>query len=129
PVPDYGRDEVDHPFVAPRSPLETAVAEVWRDVLALDRIGVHDNFFDLGGHSVLAAQAIARLSRMLKVEVSLQHLFEAPTLAQFATEVEEVRRSAGGSSEIIPIPPAPHASDAPLSFAQQRLWFLDRLLP
>ncbi len=78
----YSRPELGVPYEAPRNPLEEACAEVWRDVLALDRVGIHDNFFELGGHSLMGIQLAARLSEILEMEVTVATLFEHPTLAE-----------------------------------------------
>ena len=67
---------------APRTPTEEALSEIWREVLRLDRVGVHDNFFELGGHSLLAIQVVARVRDVLAVELPLRALFETPTIAE-----------------------------------------------
>ncbi len=113
---------------APRSPFEEVVAAIWADLLRCDRVGRHQSFFDLGGHSLLAVQAISRLREALGVEIPLRTLFEEPTVAGLAAAVEHLRRAADGMMA----PPIERvARDQPLicSFAQQRLWFLDQLLP
>jgi hypothetical protein len=71
-------------FVAPRNPIEEALAGIWSEVLKLERIGIHDNFFDLGGHSLLATQIISRVRATSRVELSVRALFEAPTIADLA---------------------------------------------
>jgi acyl carrier protein len=84
PVPNKERPELGGTFVAPRTPVEEALAEIWAQVLGLDQVGINDNFFDLGGHSLLATQIISRLSNTFRVEVSLRSLFQAPTVADMA---------------------------------------------
>ncbi|MEE8522296.1 MAG: amino acid adenylation domain-containing protein, partial [Thermoanaerobaculia bacterium] len=115
-------------YVAPRNPIEELVAEIWIEVLGLDRVGVMDSFFDLGGHSLLATQVTSRLRSSFDVELPLRHLFEAPTIAQLALRVDRARRAAG---DAISAPRRrPRRDQAPpLSFAQERLWFLDQLEP
>ena len=71
-------------FWTPRTTLEESLVSVWSEVLHLDGIGVHDNFFSLGGHSLLAAQVMAQVRDLFQVDLALQSLFEAPTVAQFA---------------------------------------------
>jgi amino acid adenylation domain-containing protein len=112
-------------YVAPADPAEELIAEIWAEVLGLARIGVHDSFFALGGHSLLATQVASRVRAALGVELPLRRLFEAPTVRELA---QVVRESAGGLTAP-PIIPVPRSGDLPLSFAQQRLWFLDQLEP
>jgi acyl carrier protein len=90
-------------FVAPRTPTEEAVAEIFAELLRVVRISVHDSFFDLGGHSLLAAQLVSRLHQLLQVEISLSTVFEAPTVGALATQVEALRRQAA-SDEAQPEP-------------------------
>jgi amino acid adenylation domain-containing protein len=115
-------------FVAPNTSIERQVAEIWREVLGLERVGIHDNFFDLGGHSLLAMQMIARVRDGLGVEVPLRALFEGPTVAELARRVAALREAEQG---LVAPPLVRIARDRPLalSFAQQRLWFLDQLEP
>ena len=75
-------------FVEPRSPAERAVAEAWAEVLGVERVSADANFFDLGGHSVLAVRAVARLRKELGVPVTLRQLFQASTLEVLAREIE-----------------------------------------
>jgi acyl carrier protein len=84
PVPDQSRPELERAYVAPRTALETVVAECWATVLGLERVGVNDDFFDLGGHSLLATQVIGRLREVFPVELPLRTLFEAPTVGGLA---------------------------------------------
>ncbi|MFL6262992.1 MAG: amino acid adenylation domain-containing protein, partial [Thermoanaerobaculia bacterium] len=115
-------------FEAPRTPTEELLAAIWADLLAVGRVGVNDSFFDLGGHSLLAAQVTSRVRESFAVELPLRLLFERPTVAALAQEVDAAAR-AGAGLEAPPIVPAPREGDLPLSFAQERLWFLDRFLP
>ncbi len=113
---------------APRSPFEEVVAAIWAELLRCERVGLHQSFFDLGGHSLLAVQAISRLREALGVEIPLRTLFEEPTVAGLAAAVEHLRRSADGMVAP-PIELVPRDRPLVCSFAQQRLWFLDQLLP
>jgi amino acid adenylation domain-containing protein len=92
PAPE-GRPEVTA-FVAPRTPIEEAVAAIWCELLRLDRVGVHDNFFELGGHSLLATRVIARLREVLEVELPLRALFQRPTIAELAVRISEQQPAA-----------------------------------
>jgi amino acid adenylation domain-containing protein len=103
PMPDMNRQELDVDFIAPRSQVEKELAEIWCDVLRINRAGIHDNFFDLGGQSLLATQVITRVSGQLSVEIPLATLFEMPTIADLAKLIENTRASASSdSSRIIP---------------------------
>jgi amino acid adenylation domain-containing protein len=113
--------------VAPRTPVEELVAEIWADVLGIERAGMEESFFDLGGHSLLAMRMVSRLRTTLGVELPLRALFEQPTVAGLAARVEAELR--GGAAASAPIAPLTRQGPAPLSFAQQRLWFIDQLEP
>ncbi|HEX9733567.1 MAG TPA: amino acid adenylation domain-containing protein [Thermoanaerobaculia bacterium] len=118
------------PPILSRTPLEELIAGSWAEILETDpsRFGIHDNFFELGGQSLLAARVVARLRRTLDREVSLRQLFESPTVASLARALSTQRRQEVAW-------PAPSSLTEPLreplqvSFAQQRMWFLDRLDP
>jgi acyl carrier protein len=90
PAPDGTRPELNKPFVAPRTPTEKLLAEIWAQVLGVEPIGVQDNFFDLGGHSLLATQIMFRLRDTFQAEISLRTLFEKPTIEELALAVEEI---------------------------------------
>ncbi len=129
PAPDQERPELDESFVAPRNETEEKLAAIWREVLGLKQVGVHDDFFALGGHSLVIARVISRARDALKVELAAASLFERPTIAGLA---EGIAAGLWGR-EKLQIAPAlekrERGSEAPLSFAQRRLWFIDRLEP
>jgi acyl carrier protein len=85
PDPDQEHDDREVDFVSPRNRLESAIAKVWQEVLGVKRVGVHDNFFDLGGHSLMIIRLQSRLHRQLDVEVSLTDLFQFPTVSSLAS--------------------------------------------
>ncbi|WP_186032283.1 non-ribosomal peptide synthetase, partial [Burkholderia gladioli] len=126
PLPDLSRSEAG--YVAPRSATEQALATIWAGVLGLDRVGAHDNFFELGGHSLLATQVISRLRATFGMELPLRALFEAPSLADLAMRLDEGRPD-DERQALPPIVAVGRDRPLPLSFAQQRLWFLDQLEP
>src|SRR6185436_4046912 len=127
PAPEQVRTETEEAFVAPRTQIEEVVAGIIADVLKVERVGVNDNFLDLGGHSLLATQVVFRLRAAFKTEIPLRSLFTAPTVAEFAAGIEgELRNHEGW--QLPPIEPVTRA-ELPLSFAQQRLFFLDQLEP
>ncbi|HEX8148208.1 MAG TPA: amino acid adenylation domain-containing protein [Pyrinomonadaceae bacterium] len=127
PAPGTAAAGAGDAYVPPRTASEEVVAGVWADVLGVERVGVHDNFFDLGGHSLLATQVISRVRSALGAEVALRRLFEGPTVVALAAAAESALRD--GAAAPPRLERAPRAGDLPLSFAQQRLWFLDQLEP
>lgn len=116
------------PSSAPRTPVEETLANVWAEVLGLPRVGTDQSFFDLGGHSLLATQAISRLRQIFELELSVRTLFTAPTVAEFAHQVEAFL-GAAASDETPPIVPVSRQQPLPLSFAQQRMYLLYNLEP
>ncbi|HET7231076.1 MAG TPA: amino acid adenylation domain-containing protein, partial [Longimicrobium sp.] len=116
-----------HPYVAPRTPVEEVLAGIWAEVLRLERVGVEESFFELGGHSLLATRVISRVRDVFAIELPLRALFEGPTVAELAVRVEEMRRA--GLPVLPPVVPTERTGALPLSFAQERLWFIDRLEP
>nr|WP_254696332.1 non-ribosomal peptide synthetase [Lysobacter enzymogenes] len=110
-------------YRAPVGRIELALARIWQELLQVERVGRDDAFFDLGGHSLLAARVIARLRRELKVEVNIAELFAFPVFEDFARAVAQAI-----DSELPPIVPVKRdGAPMPLSFAQQRLWFLAQM--
>ncbi len=113
-------------YVAPRTPVEETLAGIWAEVLRLDRVGAHDNFFELGGHSLLATRVAAQVREALGVEMPIRTLFNAPTVAELGAQVETLlREDAGVSLPVLTVQARPER--LPLSYAQERLWFLDQL--
>ncbi|HEX2206961.1 MAG TPA: amino acid adenylation domain-containing protein, partial [Longimicrobium sp.] len=109
-------------YEAPASETEQALAEIWSEVLGVERIGRRDGFFKLGGHSLLAVRVVSRVRQVLGVEVPLVELFRSPLLADLARVIENAART-----ELPPIERVDRGGRLPLSFAQQRLWFLEQL--
>jgi amino acid adenylation domain-containing protein len=128
PDPDKSGGEPLRTPQLPRTPVEDLLAGIWAEVLGLERTGIHDNFFDLGGHSLLATRLMSRVRQCFAVEVALHLLFETPTVAGLAAVIERKQRAGQGVEEP-PIFPTSRDRELPLSFAQQRLWFLDQLEP
>ncbi|MEA2693841.1 MAG: hypothetical protein QOJ16_3228, partial [Acidobacteriota bacterium] len=112
----------------PRTVLEEVLVGLWSDVLGVPRLGIHDDFFALGGHSLLATRLISRVRAAFQVDLPLRELFEAPTVAGLARRLESARRQ-GLGLEAPPLVPVDRSGPLPLSFAQQRLWFLQQLDP
>ncbi|WP_197288603.1 non-ribosomal peptide synthetase [Nocardia sp. NRRL S-836] len=122
PAPDLRADA--SAYRAPRTPLEERVCRIWADVLGVPRVGLDDNFFELGGDSILSIRVVSRLRTELDAPVSPRVLFSSPTVARL---VEEIGTGTGAAGDVIPRVPRDGA--LPLSFAQQRLWFLDQFEP
>jgi amino acid adenylation domain-containing protein len=114
-------------YVAPRTATESIIAGIWREVLQVKEVSVEDNFFILGGHSLLAVQVMSRVRAACNVELPLRVLFEAGTVAALAQSVEaESRRK---RAALPPLVRVPRHGTLPLSFAQERLWFLSQFEP
>jgi len=113
--------------VAPTGPVEEALAEIWSDVLGHAEPGATDDFFELGGHSLIAVQVIARIEAAFGLRLPLRALFEGPTLREMAARVAEAMR--GGAERLPELRAAPRDERPALSFAQQRMWFLDQFEP
>ncbi|MEV7603796.1 condensation domain-containing protein, partial [Kitasatospora sp. NPDC089797] len=120
PRPEFQADRAEAPYAAPRTPLEEQIATIWADVLGTDRVGIHDNFFELGGDSILTIQVISRAREALGGGLTPRMLFEAPTVAELAEALRPDSTPAGPA-----IPPVPRDGLLPMSFGQQRLWFLE----
>ncbi len=114
-------------YVAPKTAQEKKIAELWAQVLQVERVGLYDNFFELGGHSLLATQVISRVKNRLDVEFPLRRLFENPTVSAMSTAITQIRQAATVTPSAIE--PVPHNKPLPLSFAQERMWFLYQLAP
>ncbi|GAB1537494.1 hypothetical protein NUACC21_01380 [Scytonema sp. NUACC21] len=128
-LPDPDRQsQVSQDFVAPRTPIEEMLASIWASLLQLDRVGIHDNFFTLGGHSLLATQLMSRVQSTFAVELPLRSLFELPTVAALAESIATAQQSQQ-SQQTPPIVRVPRQLKMPVSFAQQRLWFLQQFEP
>jgi amino acid adenylation domain-containing protein len=133
----HARPTMQTVYIAPRTIMEKAVADVWQKVLGIAEVGAEDDFFELGGHSLLATQVVSRLRDQFKVELPIRKLFEQPTVACLAALIEAQRVQAAPDADqktpadiIRRLPRNDEITQhLPLSFAQQRLWFLDQLEP
>ncbi|HEX6292495.1 MAG TPA: amino acid adenylation domain-containing protein [Herpetosiphonaceae bacterium] len=129
PTPERAGLEPDATYVAPRTPVEDLLASIWASVLRRERVGVHDNFFDLGGHSLLATQLVSRVRDALQVDLPLRDVFAAPTMAGMAALITNMRLGTTIQDAAPPLRPVDRAGFLPLSFSQERLWFLHQLTP
>jgi hypothetical protein len=127
-LPDLAPADSPRGWIAPRTPMEELVAGVWSELLGVERVGAMDGFYELGGHSLLAMQAVSRFRRVLGAEVPLRTLFEAPRVADLAGRLEALIAGApAGAPPIVAVPR--NGGPLPVSFAQRRIWFLQRLDP
>jgi len=125
----FDQPSAEREWTAPRTPAEQLLAGIWSEVLRIPRVGAQDDFFALGGHSLLATRVMARLRTAGGVALPVRALFEAPTLEALAARVEQENATTPEDIELPPIVPEPRGEPLPASFAQERIWFLDRLLP
>ncbi|HEX2080479.1 MAG TPA: amino acid adenylation domain-containing protein, partial [Longimicrobium sp.] len=126
PAPELAPPE--EAYVAPRTPTEEVLAGVWAELLRLERVGVEDHFFDLGGHSLLATRVAARVRAVFGVDLPLRAVFERSVLSELAAEIERLRGTGAAAGDGA-IAPAAREGDLPVTFAQERLWFVDALDP
>jgi amino acid adenylation domain-containing protein len=104
PAPNQCRPVQESPFVAPRSPVEELLAKIWAELLKLDRVGIHDNFFDLGGHSLLVTQVASRIQQAFQVHLPLRTLFDAPTIADLSAAIATAQlgeEDAAGAAQML----------------------------
>ncbi len=109
-------------YVAPRDETERMIAQIWTEVLGVDQVGIDDDFFDLGGHSLLAGMAVSRIAARLGRDVQLRALFENPRIRDLGPVVTAARRTVTAS-----VVPVDRGGVLPVSFAQERLWFLEAM--
>jgi amino acid adenylation domain-containing protein len=128
PAPDGSRPDVAEAYAGPRNELEHALAAMWAEVLKVDRVGINDNFFHLGGHSLRAARVLARVRETFQVAISVRELFDAPTVAGLADRIGQARGRADDVPQL-PLRAVGREQPLPLSFAQEGLWFFDHLQP
>jgi amino acid adenylation domain-containing protein len=126
PLPEQTESRAE--FVAPRTPTEELLSGIFSKVLRLSTVGIHDNFFESGGHSLLATQLISRVRDLFRVEIALRALFEHPTVAALAESVEAALHGRAEETAL-PLQRVSRDEPLPLSFAQQRLWFIDQFEP
>ncbi len=151
PVPT--RSGLEESYVAPRTPTEEILAKIWADILGLERIGIHDNFFLLGGHSLLSVKLISQVTKTFQIELPAYCLFELPSIEKLAQAIDKFRRELSETevyqapiksespmstarspqkeceSYALPIHAISRDRKFPLSFPQQLLWFFSRLYP
>jgi amino acid adenylation domain-containing protein len=125
---DEVRADLGIDFAAPRNHVEEMLVGIWADLLGVERVGIHDDFFQLGGHSLLVAKLASRVRQSFHVELPMVEVFRKPTVADLAEAVVRAEK-AEDVPELPPIRRAPRDRPIPLSFPQERVWFLDQLSP
>jgi hypothetical protein len=115
-------------YRAPESETERRIVEVWQEIFGIGQIGIDDNFWELGGDTLVAAQTCARLCNVLRIDIPVRCLFEHPTVARLAPELEKLQAAQTARQER-EIKRIPRNGRLPLSFAQQRMWLMDQLEP
>jgi acyl carrier protein len=129
PDPDFSAERTT-PFTAAQTPVEETLVDLWDEVLKAGRIGIHDNFFDLGGHSLMAVQIVSRIQQAFPIEIPQIYLFEHPTIAELADYIEQRLRDESSDRPLAPpITSIPRDEALPLSFAQDDFWFMDQIEP
>ncbi|GAB4152072.1 MAG: hypothetical protein Fur0021_16520 [Candidatus Promineifilaceae bacterium] len=128
PIPPSVSTPPPQPYAPPRTPDEETMARIWAECLQRESVGIYDNFWELGGHSLLAARIVARAQKAFQVDLPLPALFTAPNVAALTAHIHELRLERQEHEQEI-IPRADRQSPLPLSFAQERLWFLNQLMP
>jgi amino acid adenylation domain-containing protein len=123
PEPELNPAKMEDDYAAPRTPVEEMLAEIWAEALGVERIGLHDNFFDLGGHSLLVTKAIFRIRATLDVELQVHKIFEQPTVARLARIVEDLIRTQHERPQLPPITPSSRNGLLPTSSSQE--WTLE----
>jgi amino acid adenylation domain-containing protein/non-ribosomal peptide synthase protein (TIGR01720 family) len=126
PAPEAEAVQTDAPSGTPRTGLEEMLVQIWQGMLGIQSVGIHHNFFELGGHSILAAQVMSRIRSAWGVDLPLKTIFTHPTVAGLAREIELHEREQRGAS-LPALSVVSRKTDLPLSYGQQRLWFLDQL--
>ncbi|QLE43120.1 amino acid adenylation domain-containing protein [Nostoc sp. C052] len=128
PAPDTSDTRLSTNFVPPQNSTEEVLANIWAKVLRREQVGIYDNFFEFGGHSLLATQVMSRVCQAFQIEIPLQLLFENPTIATLAEAIAQ-NQTQKNNLQNQTIPQITNRESAPLSFAQQRVWFLQQLQP
>ena len=128
PEPAAARPPLDVPYATPRDPVEESVAKLCSQILGITVIGVHDNLFDLGGHSLSAMQIVARVMKTFRVNVPLKRFYDSPTIAGLSAIIATSRRSTEASEDTVSWQDL-QEGHLPLSYFQERLWFMEQWEP
>ena len=126
PIPENFQSGLESSYVPPSTSTQEILANLWAGILSIQKVGIYDNFFELGGHSLLATQVISRLREIFQLELPLSYVFEFPTVAQLS-QVISAKIQTDSGIRVPTITPVAREQNIPLSWAQQRLWFLHHL--
>ena len=122
---EFNRNDVKTEFVEAKTKEEKTLVGIWKELLGIENIGIKDNFFDLGGHSLIVTQMISRIREEFGIELPVRKIFENPTIENLSFAIQNENRV----SSIPPLKRAERNKPIPLSFNQQRIWFLEKLNP
>ncbi|HEX7773007.1 MAG TPA: condensation domain-containing protein, partial [Pyrinomonadaceae bacterium] len=128
PAPDRFRPVLETPYVAPRTTTEKELAGIFEEVLDVTPVGIHDSLSDLGGHSLKVTRIAARIPYAFQIDLPLQTIFESSTIAQLAQRIDSAERRTQ-SSPLPPIRVMERPDELPLAYSQERIWFLQQLVP
>ncbi|HEY7419008.1 MAG TPA: condensation domain-containing protein, partial [Ktedonobacteraceae bacterium] len=126
PAPDWAQMALDDAFMVSRTPAEAVLADIWAEVLGLPAVSANANFFELGGHSLAAMRVLTAIRRTFQLDVSFQHFFAMPTIAEMASYLTTGKQDA---TALLPMTHLPRTGVFPLSYSQERVWFLHQLDP
>jgi amino acid adenylation domain-containing protein len=129
PAPEQTRSALETAYVEPRSPAEQLLTEIWSEVLGCEQVGVNDNFYELGGHSLKATQIVSRVRNALQVDLPLRIFFESLTIAELARTLESYHQEQQNLASSPALRPMSYDGPPPLSFSQERIWFLQQMVP
>ena len=119
----------DADAAAARSPVEQGLVEIWHDILSDAQVDIHKSFFEIGGHSLSATQVMSRVRESFRVELPLRAIFETPTIAGLANQIQLALQTSRGAIERPPITPVSRSQELPVSFSQARMWFMHQIAP
>src|SRR6202012_2214525 len=126
-LPDPEGAQTTNAYQAPQTETEEKLTRIWEEILEIDRVGTTDDFFAIGGHSLLAVRLVSAIRKQFNTELPIAEVFDHPTVGQLAIRIEEKQNSKTENEipQITAVRPRPQY--IPLSFSQERLWFIDRL--
>lgn len=120
-LPDPKAEQISYDYEAPNDEMEQSLVEMWQDILEVEKVGIHDDFFVLGGHSLIAIRMISAIRKLYNIELPIGDIFDYPTIAKLKERIS-------ADNLLLPaINPQKRPANIPLSFSQERLWFIDKM--